>query len=144
MLNLASVFIVGLTLLCTSFSSLAKADILIVVNKSSAITELNNKQAKKLWLGQIHKLPGVGRVKVVDQLSRSDIKEEFYEKLTHKSLSDLKVYWAKIIFTGKAVPPKTLSSDKKVIEFVSANKNMLGYVDSKFVTDDVKVLMTIK
>lgn len=140
----ASIFIMGLTLLCTSFSSLAKADIIIVASKASRITQLDNKQVIKLWLGDIHKLPGVGRVKVLDQSGKSEIKEEFYDKVMNKSLSELKVHWAKIIFTGKAVPPKSLSSDKKVLELVSKNKNMLGYVDSKSVTDDVKVLMTIK
>ena len=140
----ASIFLMGPILLCVSFGSLAKAEILIIANKASKISQLNNTQAQKLWLGEIHKLPGVGRIKVLDQLSKSEIKEEFYEKVIEKSLSELKVHWAKIIFTGKAVPPKTLSSDKKVIELVSKNKNMLGYIDSKDVTDDVKVLMTIK
>jgi len=131
-------------LLGTSLSSLAEADIAIIANKASPINNIEQKTAKKLWLGKTHKLPGAGKVKVVDQSGGSDIKEEFYGKLAKKSPDQLKAYWAKIIFTGKAVPPKALSSDKKVLDIVSKNKNTLGYIDSKSVTDDVKVLMTIK
>ncbi len=140
----ASVYLLGIVLLSTSMSSLAKADIAIIANKSSSIDKLQSEQVQKLWLGKIHKLPGIGKIKVVDQTSNNPIKEEFYEKLTHKNMGQLKVYWAKIIFTGKALPPKALSSDKKVLEMVSKEKNILGYINSKSVTNDIKVLMTIK
>jgi len=139
-----SAFLLSAALLGTTMSSLAEADISIIANKATPIDNLEQKAAKKLWLGKSHKLPGVGKVKVIDQSGSSAIKEEFYEKLAKKSPDQLKAYWAKIIFTGKAVPPKAFSSDKKVLDTVSKNKNTLGYVDSKSVTDDVKVLMTIK
>jgi len=139
-----SAFLLSAALLGTTMSSLAEADISIIANKAAPIDSIGQKAAKKLWLGKSHKIPGIGKVKVLDQSGNSDIKEAFYDKLAHKSKDQLKAYWAKIIFTGKAVPPKALSSDKKVLDIVSKNKNTLGYIDSKSVTDDVKVLMTIK
>ena len=131
-------------LLGTTTCFLAKADISIIANKSMPIDTIETETAKKLWLGKIHKLPVAGKVKVVDQSGISNIKEDFYKKLANKDLNQLKTYWAKIIFTGKSVPPKTLSSDIKVLDIVRKNTNTLGYVNSKSVTGDVKVLMTIK
>ncbi len=134
----------SLILFGISINTIAKADIVIIANKSFPTDNIEKFQAQKLWLGKIHKLPDVGKVKVVDQSNNSPIKEFFYEKLTSKTLSDLKVYWAKIIFTGKATPPKALSSDKKIIDYLVKHDEYLGYIDHQSITDDVKVLMTIE
>lgn len=144
MLKSTSVSLLSISLLCVSMASLARADIAIIANKNSDIDSLSPTQARKLWLGKIHKLPGTEKITVIDQSSSSLIKEAFYSKLAHKNKDQLKTHWAKIIFTGKAMPPKAVSSDKKVLDIVSANKNTLGYINSNSVTDNVKVLMSIK
>ncbi|HED33568.1 MAG TPA: hypothetical protein ENJ08_05015, partial [Gammaproteobacteria bacterium] len=76
MFNPASVFLLSFTLLSISLSSLVKADIVIIASKATPINNLEREQAEKLWLGEIYKLPGVGKVKVIDQLNSSLIKEE--------------------------------------------------------------------
>jgi len=138
------IFLLATSLLCTSYSVLAKSEIVIIANKSSVLNKLNRQQAKKLWLGKIHKLPGTGKIKVIDQPNNSTIKEEFYQKLANMNLDRLKVYWAKIIFSGKDLPPKTLRNDQKIIEFIKKNIKYIGYIHSDSLNSDVKVLMRIR
>jgi hypothetical protein len=59
-----------------------------------------------------------------------------------KSSSQLNAYWSKLVFTGKGTPPEKLTTDQAVIDFVAANGNAIGYVDSAKVTDKVKVIAT--
>jgi ABC-type phosphate transport system substrate-binding protein len=44
------------------------------------------------------------------------------------------------VFTGKGVPPKEVDNDAAVIELVSQNPSVIGYVDKASVTDAVKVI----
>ncbi|MGB1303739.1 MAG: phosphate ABC transporter substrate-binding protein, partial [Pseudoalteromonas marina] len=46
------------------------------------------------------------------------------------------------VFTGKGTPPEKLGSDQAVIDFVAANADAIGYVDSAKVSDNVKVVAT--
>ena len=70
----------------------------------------------------------------------SATREVFLSEVVKKSKSQYSAYWAKIMFTGKGVPPKVVTSDKDMIELVSKNPNIIGYVDSANVTPDVRVV----
>ncbi|MFT7568265.1 MAG: hypothetical protein ACI846_002583, partial [Pseudoalteromonas distincta] len=45
-------------------------------------------------------------------------------------------------FTGKGTPPEKFDSDQAVIDFVAANGDSIGYIDSNKATDKVKVIAT--
>jgi hypothetical protein len=66
----------------------------------------------------------------------------FNEKILNKTSSQMKAYWSKLVFTGKGTPPKELLSDKEVIDLVSKNPNMIGYIQKESVTAAVKVVAT--
>ena len=52
----------------------------------------------------------------------------------------MKSYWAKLIFTGKVVPVKQLSSDREVMEYVANHSGSIGYVDANNADSSVRVL----
>ena len=64
----------------------------------------------------------------------------FYAKALEKSDSQLKAYWSKLIFTGKGTKPDSVKNDVAVIELVSKNPNIIGYIDSASVGPGVKVV----
>ncbi len=122
----------------------ANADIVVVASKKSPVDSLDKKTIKKLWLGKARKAPGVGKVTILDQPEGSAIRRKFYRHVTNKNSSQVKAYWAKIIFTGKAFPPKAVSSDSEALELVRASDNTIAYIDSSAVDNTVKILFTIK
>ncbi|MBL1275414.1 MAG: hypothetical protein COB30_004955 [Ectothiorhodospiraceae bacterium] len=125
-------------------ASQAQAEVVIIGNKSLAVESVTLKQAKKLWLKKSLKLPGTGKVKLVDQFKANATYTEFYRKIVKKKPSQLKAYWAKVTFTGKAFPPEQMADDASVIDWVANTSNAMGYVDGSAVNDSVKRLLTVK
>lgn len=122
----------------------AQAEVSVIGNKNITVDSVTLKQAKKLWLGKLKKLSGAGKISVVDQTVGNAARTEFYRKVVKKKPNQLKAYWAKVIFTGKAFPPEKLIDDAAVLEWVANTPGALGYVDSAAVNGSVKLLLTTK
>ena len=69
--------------------------------------------------------------------------DHFYAKVTGKNSNQLKVYWSKLVFTGSGQPPKEAESTQDMVNLVSKNPNLLGYVDKAAVNNSVKILLSI-
>ena len=72
------------------------------------------------------------------QEESSSARKEFDSNVLSKSGSQLKAYWSKLIFTGKGSPPKEVSNDADVIDLISKNPSMIGYIDAASLNDTVK------
>jgi len=116
------------------------ADVAVIVNPSNA-SSVDADTIKKIYLGKSKSFSNGDKVNPVNQDGTS-IADEFNDKVVGKSSSQLNAYWSKLIFTGKGTPPEKLTSDQAVIDFVAANGNAIGYVDSSKVSDKVKVIAT--
>ncbi len=122
-------------------SNAAYADIAVVVNPANA-NPIDGATASRIFLGKMKSYPDGTPVEPVSQAAGSATTEEFNSKVLKKSASQLKAYWAKLVFTGKGTPPKELSNDADVLAQVAANPNMIGYVDAAAVDGSVKVVGT--
>jgi len=120
------------------FSYSALADIAVIANTANASNSLTVKNVKKIFLGKDNSMTPI------DQDEGNATRNEFYQKAANKSESQMKAYWSKMIFSGKATPPETSANDASVIAWVANNKNGIGYIDSASVDGSVKVLLTIK
>jgi len=119
------------------------AEVVVIGHPGITADSLSVKQVAKIWLGKSKRIPGGGKAKVVDQKPGSAVRDEFYKKAVRKTDSQLKSYWAKVMFTGKGAPPKALADDAAVKDWVVATPGGLGYVDSGSVDDKVKVLLRL-
>lgn len=122
----------------------SQAAVVVIGHVSIAVNSVTPIQAKKLWLGKLKRLPGVGKISVVDQSTESIAHAEFYNKVAKKRPAQLKAYWARESFTGKGFPPKQLRDDAAIVKWVASTPGALGYVDSSAVNSSVKVLLTAK
>lgn len=114
------------------------AEVAVIVNPANA-NQIDANTIKKIYLGKSKSFADGMKVNPVNQGSNS-VADEFNDKVVGKSGSQLNAYWSKLIFTGKGTPPEKLSNDQAVIDFVSSNKDGIGYIDSAKVTDSVKVI----
>lgn len=122
-------------------STSAVAEIAVVVNPANA-SAIDAAAASRIFLGKMKSFGDGSQAEPVAQAAGSAVTEEFNDKVLKKSASQLKAYWAKLVFTGKGTPPKELSSDAEVIAAVAANPNMIGYVSASAVDGSVKVVGT--
>jgi len=67
-------------------------------------------------------------------------RNEFNRVVLDKSDSQLRAYWSRLVFTGRAQPPRDVGSQDDVIELIRRNPGMIGYVDTRSLTEGVRVL----
>lgn len=127
-----------------SLHEVALADLAIVVNPNSPVSEMTADEVADLFLAKITRTADGVRAIPIDQSEGEPARREFYERVVKKSPSQLNSYWSRLIFTGKGRPPFAVLDDAEVLEFVSTNPSMLGYVSAESVTDQVKVVLIIQ
>lgn len=136
---------ISLILFATSlgFNGLCSAQIAVVVSAKSPATNLNKEQTAALFLGKSTQLPGAGAPVLVDQSEASELRKNFYNKVTEKTPSQVKAIWARLVFSGKSSPPKELASTAEVKKLVSSNPDAVGYIEKSAVDSSLKVLLEI-
>lgn len=131
----------GLSLLLSGMIGPAIAGAVVIGHPGLSVSQLNVQQVSDLFLGKASKLPDGTAVKAVDHQDGEPIKEEFYKNVVGKTPSQLKAYWAKIVFTGEGAPPKSYAGDQAVKQQVANTPGTIGYIDDSAVDGSVKILL---
>ncbi|NVM76241.1 ABC-type phosphate transport system substrate-binding protein [Duganella sp. SG902] len=113
------------------------AEIVVIVSKQNPATRMFSEQASQFFLGKSNLFTPV------DQADGSAIRNEFYQKVADKDAAQVKALWSKLVFTGKATPPKEYSNSAEVKKAVAADPKAIGYIDKAAVDDTVKVILTL-
>ncbi|MHA4869751.1 type 2 periplasmic-binding domain-containing protein [Duganella sp. PWIR1] len=129
------------TLLLAAFAVAAlpasAAEIVVIVSQKNPATRMFSEQASQFFLGKSNLFTPV------DQADGSAIRNEFYHKVADKDAAQVKALWSKLVFTGKATPPKEYASSAEVKKAVAADPKAIGYIDKSAVDDTVKVILTL-
>lgn len=115
----------------------ASAEIVVIVNKDNPASRMFSEQASQFFLGKS------AMFTPVDQAEGSKIRAEFYQKVADKDPAQVKAIWSKLVFTGKATPPKEYKSNAEVKKAVADDPKAIGYIDKSAVDDSVKVILTL-
>ena len=116
----------------------ALADFVVIVHPDNKadITEAN---IKNIFLGKTKKFSD-GKKAVPVEITDGDIKVQFTKQVLKKNKSTLKAYWSRMVFSGKAVPPKGYDSEMAMKEFIAKNKNAIGFLNGVNIDESVKVV----
>jgi len=120
----------------------ARADVVVVVSAKNPCGQLTASQVSDIFLGNAASFPGGGQAVPLDQGDGAP-REEFYGKTVGKSSSQVKAYWAKIIFTGKGRPPKEAGDSAAVRKLVADSPSFIGYIERGAVDASVKVVLAV-
>ena len=118
------------------------ADIAVIVSQNSSINSATIKEISALFLAKTNRLKGTS-LHPIDLIQDGSIRNTFYRSVTKKSPMQMKAYWSRLIFTGKGIPPSTVESAEDVIDIIIEEPNHIGYINTKDVSSDVKVLLTV-
>jgi ABC-type phosphate transport system substrate-binding protein len=119
----------------------ARADIVAVVSSKSQVTALSKTQIMDIFLGRRTRFPDGTAAIPIDQAEGSAAREEFYARLADMSPAQLKAFWARIIFTGRGQPPKTVASGAEAKRLLIADPTTIGYIDQSLVDSSVRVVL---
>jgi ABC-type phosphate transport system substrate-binding protein len=131
----------GLALALSGFA--AQAQVAVVVNPKSAAASMTAEQVASIYLGKSSTLPSGATAAAADQAEGSAVREQFYSKVAGKQAAQVKAAWSRLVFSGKATPPKELGSSADVKKFVAANPDAIGYIEKSAVDGSVKVVLTV-
>ena len=127
--------------LCIGSAS-AFAQVAVVVNPKSSLATMTADQVSGIFLGKSNTLPSGGTALPTDLPDSAATRELFYTKVTGKSTAQVKAAWSRLVFSGKATPPKEFGSAADVKKFVASNPDAIGYIEKSAVDSSVKVVFS--
>jgi ABC-type phosphate transport system substrate-binding protein len=137
--------LVGLVFLVVAgVTSAQDASFKVVVNNANPISSLSMDALSKLFLKKATTWQNGREVIPVDQSERSQIRESFSMQIHGRPVAAIKSYWQQQMFSGRATPPPTKSSDGELLSFVQQNPDAIGYVSSDVAISGVKVINIIR
>lgn len=133
--------IIPLLLAFSTIASNAYAEVVVIVSAKSSIMHLTAEQTARIFLGKTSSFPDDRDAVPIDQAVGSNIRDEFYSKVVHKSSPQVSAYWAKAIFTGDGRPPEILEGNAAVRKAVANNLHAIGYIDKSAVDKSVRIVL---
>ena len=115
--------------------AVAQADVVVIGNLVAPA--MTKDEVTQFFLGKSQAMTPLERP------NSDPIKAQFYQKLSGQDLAQVKATWTRLVFTGKALPPKELADAAAVKKAVAADPKAIGYIDKSEVDSSVKILVTL-
>ncbi len=112
----------------------------VITHPENPVTSLSKTEVSKILLKKVSKWDDGQRVRAVDQGGKGSVREVFTKEIHGRSLSSIKRFWQRQVFSGTDVPPPELASDGEVLEYVRKTEGAIGYVSTDASEDGVKVI----
>jgi ABC-type phosphate transport system substrate-binding protein len=123
----------------------AAAGILVIVHRDNPVSQLQREQVVDIFMGRRMTFPQGGDVVLpLDQAPDSAVRSTFYRALVGKSVAQVNAYWARLLFTGRATPPRVLPTPAAILKAVRENPDAIGYIESDHVPTDVKAVFSLE
>jgi ABC-type phosphate transport system substrate-binding protein len=118
----------------------AAADLVVVVNPKSGVDKLNRDEVVNIFLGRYRQLPSGMPALPADLPATQPDKAVFYRLLVDKELAEINSYWARLIFSGRTVPPKQSTGNDDLLKWVAATPGAIGYIERSKVDGRVRIV----
>lgn len=105
-------------------------EILIIAHPTAVDNTLKPDQIRDIFLGNKTKWNN-GKKITFFILKKGRTHESFLKRFVHKSAIQFTKFWRYQVFTGKGRAPKSLSSESKLIDYVSRTEGSIGYISVK-------------
>jgi ABC-type phosphate transport system substrate-binding protein len=118
----------------------ASAEVVVVVSAGNPVERLSHAELTDIYLGKLNSFPNGERVVPVDQWEKSPAHDEFYSRYLGRTPAQIKAHWSKLIFSGRGQPPRTVTDDKAMAEFVAGDHHAIGYLAPEQVDKRLQVV----
>jgi ABC-type phosphate transport system substrate-binding protein len=122
--------LVSLLLVLASGRVASAQSVEVIVHPDSKISSITKAELSKIFLKRLHTWETGEDARPVDQVPEARVRREFSELVHDRSVVTIEVYWKRMIFSGRGVPPEELNNDEAVLEFVRTTPGAVGYVAS--------------
>lgn len=109
----------------------------IIVHADNPVETVDRKRLGKMFLKKIRRWDALDEsITPYDLEAQSEVREAFTRSVHGKSVSAIKSFWQRMLFSGRDVPPDELSDEAEMIEAVGEDPGGLGYVSADTELDD--------
>ncbi|MBC7957302.1 MAG: hypothetical protein H7Y33_15695 [Cytophagales bacterium] len=133
MTNSKQIFVAAM--LATLVGGACAGDIVVIGHPTAAA--MTKDQVSDVFLGKNLSFTSV------DQVESAAIRADFYKSATGRDAAQVKAGWSRLVFSGKAQPPRELADAAAVKKAVAADPKTLGYIDKSAVDGSVKVVLSL-
>jgi ABC-type phosphate transport system substrate-binding protein len=120
------------------FSCLAYGgELVVVVSAGSNADALTREQVINIFLGRYRQFPSGQTAVPFDLVDGGAMRSRFYRLLVDKDVAEINAYWARLLFSGKALPPQAVGNTTGLFQHILSRRGAIGYmersqVDSRF------------
>lgn len=115
--------------------------IALIAHRDSPQRELNRQEAAELFLGKRQSLYGQNLVAI--DINDEQLQGLFYQAVADMSLTRLKAYWARLVFSGQGRPPAKIALNNAV-DRINRDNAAVTYVYASAIPPDAKVLLRLQ
>jgi hypothetical protein len=128
-------------LLCMGIIAAAQDNSLTVVaNEKGAPAEIKMSELKSVLMGEKQRWSNGKKVVIALMKTSTPLGSIVSKKVYDMSGDEVKGFWLKISFAGKADAPKFCNTVEELLSYVSENEGAIGILDKITDTHDVKVV----
>ncbi|MEE2671305.1 MAG: hypothetical protein VYA54_06325 [Bdellovibrionota bacterium] len=100
-------------------------DFIIAVGQQRMNEKIDKDTVMRAFLGEMTKWPDNSRLLPAHPKSNSLTFKEFSDQVLETSTSEYLVTWRRKLFSGRGLPPKELSSDSELLDFLKKNSDAM-------------------
>jgi len=133
-------FIISFFLLLLSTHTFA--EIVVIGNIQNSQQQLTALQVQDIYMGRTREFPNG---KLAYPFDQTNLRGEFYLKLTQRPVAQINAYWARLMFSGRTSPPTKLPDDQSIIEIVKKHEGAIGYINKENADESaVRILLLME
>jgi hypothetical protein len=126
-----SLLVITLVLPLLLTASPVSADVVVVAGAQSRTNQLSREDVINIFMGGYRQLPDGTAAQPIDQWQDSPIRRTFYRHLLDKSLEEINAYWARLVFSGRTLPPATAKNQTDLLDRLSKDPRAISYLDQQ-------------
>ena len=117
----------------------AWSQVVLIVHPEGKSASASKAEVREVFTGESTSLKDGSRAIPV-LLRPGPIEDEFVATFVGKSDSAFRAAWRSLIFSGQAGMPRTLDSEKAVVDYVARTPGTIGFISRKTPHEGVKIL----
>ncbi|WP_300671857.1 hypothetical protein [Desulfoluna sp.] len=120
-------------------AGVASAETIIICNPGVQEAEISQKTLQKIFLGKTTKWGNNSKINIV-VLKDTEQHKLFLKNCIHRTYSQWKSHWKKMVFTGKGIKPRQFDDTGAYLKYITSTPGAVGYIDAGLANDTVKIL----
>lgn len=126
-----------------AFAPAAQADYYVVVSEASPVAQLSQKDVLHLFMGRSRSFPD-GSPAAPHDLAGSAQRAGFYHLLSGMSLAQVTSYWARLMFSGRSLPPAQLADESALVEKLRADATAIGWLPAPPAASGLRTVLVLR